>query len=634
MASSYGSLVKQAIVLLDKFKAGRQCLDDFIEDASKDLQTMDPLQKKFILDAIYGCVEQKKLLDVVVTPFFGQNGKCLSRGDRSQFVIICYLATFVLDDLGFQQFSNIVKSLDIKKMHAFLSFFFSNLTTWIQVQWNGIYDSAFVEEHWIGPLLRWRPEIDILVDQLAVKISQGSQIKKAPIKTTQPQEFSLTRPKPRPLPMPELIPQQEKSKPVPESTYKPPKEMETLEEVKQKNHQKAQELLYEANTKQFSCVKPQKSEHTKRAISQIEEDLGSKLKFNSVHSSGTPSTNKSCSIKLNNAAILRREALYARQVEEELQRIERLAQGAREPSSFLRWQQEMLEKDLQEKLNRIERRYLEGRITDEEVALARQRMMERNQKTAQQQKEETAKLMQRYAEKRLREEKVMRDLVQQVAEGHKNSKAAKEKIQKLKQSIVKEVSEQSQELLRQALEKAQAELSRKFEIILEIRCIESLPHIRSKNFDETEAAGHELLGEMSLAELKERLAFLKEAERREQQEKRKHIMEEKQKKKQLLLEKLDAIELHRRALAETATVRKEERKAKLDFLQQTVDQDETILALRKKLEEKKQERQRLKQMESNKASKQTSAQQTHNQRKEKSWEELEQSLASYIQDAP
>lgn len=38
MASSYGSLVREAIVLLDRFNAGRQCLDDFMEDASKDLQ--------------------------------------------------------------------------------------------------------------------------------------------------------------------------------------------------------------------------------------------------------------------------------------------------------------------------------------------------------------------------------------------------------------------------------------------------------------------------------------------------------------------------------------------------------------------------------------------------------------------
>lgn len=61
---------------------------------------------------------------------------------------------------------------------------------------------------------RWRPEIDILMDQLAVKISQGNLLKKAATKTTEPQEFALTEPKPRPLPMPELIPQQKKCKPV------------------------------------------------------------------------------------------------------------------------------------------------------------------------------------------------------------------------------------------------------------------------------------------------------------------------------------------------------------------------------------------------------------------------------------
>lgn len=145
---------------------------------------------------------------------------------------------------------------------------------------------------------------------------------------------------------------------------------------------------------------------------------------------------------------------------------------------------------------------------------------------------------------------------------------------------------------------------------------------------------------MSLVELKERLALLKKAQQAEQQEKREHIFEEKQNKKQLLLEQLDAINLHRRALAHAAAIRsgkmfcsdliivigkhglkqntymknttvmhvimidlvqcrKEERNARL-HLQQTVTQDETVLALQRKLEEKQLERQRLKQTESKK----------------------------------
>lgn len=69
-------------------------------------------------------------------------------------------------------------------------------------------------------------------------------------------------------------------------------------------------------------------------------------------------------------------------------RVERLVEGAREPSSFLQWQKEMHEKDLQEKLAQIERRRLEGRISYEEAAMARTRLMERNQRTAQLKKEE------------------------------------------------------------------------------------------------------------------------------------------------------------------------------------------------------------------------------------------------------
>uniref|UniRef100_A0A665WKK9 Cilia and flagella associated protein 99 n=1 Tax=Echeneis naucrates TaxID=173247 RepID=A0A665WKK9_ECHNA len=559
------SALSEAIELLDKFTAGRQCLDDFIEDASKALQVAE--NKDFILDVVSGCIEHKNLLDVVVSVFYGQYGKSLRRGDRNQFVLISYLATFVLDDIGLQSFSNIVKSLDTKKMHTFLKFFFTNLTTWIQEEWNKIYDAEYVEKQWIGPLLRWHPEIAILIDQLAVRISHGSQVKKAPIKTTKPEEFLLTKPKPRSLPMPVFIPQQEKCKPV-------------------------------------SCT-------------------------------------NNWPIKLNSAAILRQGALYDRQVEEELQRYSRLIQGAREPSSFLQWQREMHERDVQEELAKIECRRLEGRISYEEA-------VDRDHSTSE------GKTFREIAQ--LQEEKDMRDMVQQVAEGHKNSKMAKERLQKFKQSIVSEVSEQSQKLLRQALEEAQAELSRKFEIICEIRTLESLPHIRVKNFDDTEIAGHELLGEMSLAELKERLALLKAAQQTEQQEKREHILEVRLNKKQLLLEQMDTIDLHRRALAQAAAIRKEEKKSRLGF-QQTVTQDETLLALQKKLEEKQQERQRLRRSESKaKTSEQTAVctvtnTGTHNEHennnlllrflfcqkslKETSWEELELSLERHIQkDAP
>lgn len=68
-----------------------------------------------------------------------------------------------------------------------------------------------------------------------------------------------------------------------------------------------------------------------------------------------------------------------------------MVQGERDPSSFLQWQKEMREKDLQEQLPKIERRHLEACISEQEAALARKRIMERNQKAAQLKKEEVGK---------------------------------------------------------------------------------------------------------------------------------------------------------------------------------------------------------------------------------------------------
>nr|XP_015195409.1 PREDICTED: cilia- and flagella-associated protein 99-like isoform X1 [Lepisosteus oculatus] len=300
----------------------------------------------------------------------------------------------------------------------------------------------------------------------------------------------------------------------------------------------------------------------------------------------------SAPIKLNTTAILREGALYNRRVEEELRRVERLAGGAGDPSRFLQWQRAMRELDLQRQLADVERRRLEGQLSHEEAVLARHRLLQENQRKAQLKKEETAEMMRRYAELRLEEEKGMKELVEVVAEGHKNSKEAKAKLKEYKQRIVQEVSEQSRELLRQALEEAQAELSRKFELIRQIRALESVPVIRHRFVDLTEAGGHALLGEMSVVELRERLALLKEAARREQEERRDRILEEKQVREQLLLEQLDHIALHRAVLGRAAALRQEEKKARAPALRARAIQDERVSELQRKLEEKRQQRQR------------------------------------------
>ncbi|NWZ91257.1 CFA99 protein, partial [Nesospiza acunhae] len=557
-------------------------------------------EEKFVLDTLAGCTEYKSILDVVVNAFYVQDGRYCPISERNLYRVICYLATFQLEEIGLQHFSRIVKSLDTVKMQQFLRFFFNDLylNTWIKDEWSHIYDSVYVKENLIDPLLRWQPKVQQLIEKLTDKLSNRSSTVKTS-RVTQPKEFNLTVPKPRaiPPPSPAPVPVLPKRQPVPPSIYKPPKERKQLEEIKTKNIQKAKVT----NTNQFRCatIKPEKREFLYRIISavlvlwsQISCEQYLEVVWESVLTQYfeelTQDLIDNIPIKLNTAAILREGALYQRKLEEELKRVENLQQGAGDSSEFLEWQKQMRGKDVEDQLAEIECRRLQGKLSYEEAVLAHQNVTQENKKKADLLREEKAELMHLYAEKRLQEQKEMKELVEQVMEGHKNVKQVKEKIQEYKQQIVQQICEESGELLRQALEEQEEKNRKRYELIQQIRAIESTPSIRHKFVDLTETGGHGLFGEMSVVELRERLALLKEAQKAAEEEKRDQIIHEKQAKEQLILDKLDQISQFRAELGRAAAFKQEEKKKSQPGERSM--KDERILNLQKKIVEKTMER--------------------------------------------
>ncbi|XP_074948137.1 cilia- and flagella-associated protein 99 [Phalacrocorax aristotelis] len=579
---SHGKHIAIIVQQLNKFNPENQSVEDFLYESAEMLQTLNVTEEKFVLDTLAGCIEYKSLLDVVVNAFFVQDGRYCLISERNLYIVICYLATFQLEELGLQHFSRIVKSLDTAKMQKFLRFFFNALylNTWIKDEWSQFYDSLYVKENWIDPLLRWQPKVQQLIEQLTDILSNRTTTVKSST-VTQPKEFNLTVPKPRAIPVPLPTPLLEKRPPIPPSTYKPPKEKKQLEEIKTKNRRKAEDLLLKANANQFRCatMKPEKGENTHDSMKSNPAFQAQKIQ-NKIDN---------IPIKLNAAAILREGALYQRKMEQELKRIENLLQGTRDPSEFLEWQKQMRGKDLEEQLTEIECRRLQGKLSHEEAILAHQNILQENKKKADLMRGEKAELMHQYAEKRLQEQKEMRELVEQVVEGHKNAKQAKIKLQKYKQRIVQEVCEENRELLRQALEEEEEKLRKRYELIQQIRAIESLPSLRHKFVDLTETGGHGLICEMSIVELRERLALLREAQKAAEEEKRDQIIHEKQAKEQLLLDKLDQISLFRAELGRAAALKQEEKKRKPQSGERPM-KDERILNLQKKIVEKKMER--------------------------------------------
>jgi len=79
----------------------------------------------------------------------------------------------------------------------------------------------------------------------------------------------------------------------------------------------------------------------------------------------------------------------------------------------------------------------------------------------------------------------------------------KEENREVRNQINKEITE----ALKRKKDEEEYEHRKKQELIRQIRELEKIPIVRTKGFDPTEAGGHGLLEEMSIAELRERLEF-------------------------------------------------------------------------------------------------------------------------------
>ncbi|KAK7806149.1 hypothetical protein U0070_021095 [Myodes glareolus] len=347
----YGKCIEIVIEQLDKFKPEKDNPEQFPETAASSLQqTLSPQKLGFVLEILSGCLEYRKLLTIVVDAFYVRDGRHCLLADYSLFEVICYLAMFQLDELGFQLFCSIIKSQPVRKT--------------CKDEWSLIYETSHVKENWIDPLMRWQPEVQELINQLEGVSTDQIPLLKTKAKVTEPKEFNLTVPKPRAIAMPEPVPTVAKPKPVPQSTYQEPKEQQLLQMIKRYNRRNAEDL-----------EKQQQQQHQSAPrICRIPS-----LTFYKPNS---------FPVKLNTATILREGALYQRQVEKELQRVDKLVDGAGDFSEFLEWQKKMQAKDLEEQLAASECRRLQGKLSHEEAILARQNLMQENKQKADQKKEE------------------------------------------------------------------------------------------------------------------------------------------------------------------------------------------------------------------------------------------------------
>ena len=289
--------------------------------------------------------------------------------------------------------------------------------------------------------------------------------------------------------------------------------------------------------------KLQSNQKVQKAKDVQEARVTAQLKFEGNRARPMPDFDKKeANVRLNVAALKREKYLIDKEEVERETALAEMAMGLKDASEFNRWKREMDEADEVARLEHIAKKKIEMELAREEAILAQERKEKENNEVAKKMKVDMEKRMEE-REKNLNE--AMEQKREVIASVHANKDAAAEEVVKKQQDnkrIRDEVHKEMQDLAKKRADEMAHELAKKQELIRQIRELEKIPIQRTKGFDPTEAGGHGLMEEMSVAELRERLEFNKRQREQDLQFKRETNLTRKEQEAQKLIEESKKIE--------------------------------------------------------------------------------------------
>lgn len=531
-----------------------------------DLNDLTKSEKKQICEIIYGCSDNRRVLNVVVDGYYLKNGKNCSLTEKNLYHVIGYIIIYKVHQLGLNELTILKKYPHAEKLFKFLKYFLNdkNILTWMKDAWCLQFEAAYVETQLLNPLLAILPDLLTFQQQLEEKI-YNFEVKKNPNPTTTIQNFNLTQQTRKKILLPEQI---------------PTKSITTTGLYTRS--------ITELNNKPLIQVR-NKAPIPPRTIksSPIKDHLRNNISKPFKAKDFNPSQNDTEPIKLNTAVILKDEFLIRKQADDVLRKFAYLDAGEGSAEEFVKWQSKMRLEDEARKLEQIVLNKIQSKLAYEEAILAKNNLVLSNKKKVAKIQQDNQQLDLLIQEKK-RNEAVKRTLlVEKTLVDESKVKATKLKVEKDKRLIVQNMIRESEELEKVALKQMEIDMKRKLELIQQIKAADSMPINKTKLVDLTSNSGHRLLSEMSIAELKERLELLRQ--QNDEQNKRKHddIVSTKIKKDQVLIDKLHYINKFRNENTNLAEEKMMLIKQAPTGLDQEVD---SVVKLKKKLDETRMER--------------------------------------------
>eukprot|EP01135_Chromosphaera_perkinsii_P011665 Nk52_evm3s2473 gene=Nk52_evmTU3s2473 len=595
----YGELLDCCAELLEKFNPLVVTVDDHLKTFILSKKVKNPNDQLFIKEVFSGCIRHERPIEVLINGFYNFDKSCM-RADRGLYFSIAYLAIFRLNELGFKEFKNFIKSQDSDKAHKLLSFLFNKalIETWLYDQWCGIYEGKYVTENLTNPLLEWIPQMDKLIGVLDDQRKRQMKLEKSKKGPTTPIPFKLTKSKRRKMPEPQRIPMIGKARPLPATTYVPSRDAEALQWAKQSNRKRQLKTYKQASENMFECaLRPPKGERAQRLFEKLQREKEEKLKFDMPKHRPLPSiyaSQKEVPIRINTATILREEACYKKKALEDLKKLTALEAGNLDSSEYEKWQHEVQVKKEAEKFARIEQNHLTSQLAHEEAFLAKVAKAKENRQNAKALKAKNAQLLKDFAEEVKQKEKNNKQIVNETKQLEGRVKLAVKKLQKTKQKIASQVNDQTKEYNRRLYAEAKVERERKAELIRQIKAMENAPFSKVKFIDFSETSGAGLLTEMSILELRERLSLLRVSQEEEESKRRKAILDKKKQRERELIDKLEAIEYFRTdtemRMKEKTIINCHRQKVDYTRLSKLNEGNKDLAALREKLRKRRDKR--------------------------------------------
>ncbi|KAG8460788.1 hypothetical protein KFE25_010843 [Diacronema lutheri] len=583
-------LLPACIDIIGTFEPGKTTVDSHHAAYCARHKIVDASDVKFLHQVVYGCQRYKRLLKVFISSFYYNHSGEAARSDQSLYTVLAYLAILRLEELTFAQFKRLIVSMDFVKTRVFLRFLFSEeaLNKWLKEGWLTLYEPHYVQTELIDQVLKFEPQVQRLVEELETRQAMGEAKKAAETeaaialaegrggagKHTVPQPFNLTRPAPRVVPEPTQVvaitnEAARSGEPIKARTWKrpdgPPKDQLELDAKKEQNRLMLRNKYADPAAGRFALRAEQRPTNLAQVRSELEERAAREHTFRPEPPKPVPKWDADEGyVKLNAAAVLREDHLYRRRQADEARVIKAFEEDLADTKQYDEWLAKGRAQEEAAARDALEARRADAAMADEmaKAAIDAARL-ERRALAARMRAEAEAIALAQEAQREVDAE-ARKKQVAAVAETHKNGALAVAEAERRRREAAEAVREESRALEAERRRAIAEEEARREEVIRQIRAIELVPRKRETVLDPTYEAGHGLLEEMSLAELRERLALARAREAQDVERRRAEIVAGKQEKADDIAARLGAIAGYRRlgaAQAEEARARARAEKA-------------------------------------------------------------------------